>query len=275
MPIGQTDLQAVSEERSGSPGVLVAGEGVPQPPSSLTVDEERLLRKRELAASFRIFGKFGFGEGVAGHMTARDPEWSDHFWVNPFAMSFRHIRVSDLLLVDHTGKVVEGRGTVNRAGFVIHSAVHDARPDVVAAAHTHSVHGRALASLGQKILPLNQDSTAFYEDHALYEFYGGPASYEQEGLRIAEALGDNKAAVLQHHGLITTGRSVGEAAWWFIAMERTAQVQLVAMAAGTPVEMDAETARFSHNEVGTPFAGWLSFRPLWDEIVKQEPDLLD
>lgn len=68
---------------------------------------------------------------------------------------------------------------------------------------------------------------------------------------------------------------MGEAAWWFIAMERTAQVQLVAMAAGTPVEMDAETARFSHNEVGTPFAGWLSFRPLWDEIVKQEPDLLD
>ncbi|MCQ4122342.1 class II aldolase/adducin family protein [Rhodococcus tibetensis] len=271
------DLSTSSEggHHFRSASVLVPQEGIPQPPTELSVDEERLLRKRELAASFRLFGKFGFGEGVAGHMTVRDPELNDHFWVNPFVRSFNQIRVSDLILVDERGKVVEGRGTVNLAGFYIHSEVHKARPDVVAAAHTHSVHGRALASLGQKILPLNQDSTAFFEDHALYDYYGGPAGYQEEGQRIALALGDKKAAVLQHHGLITTGHSVGEAAWWFIAMERTAQVQLAAMAAGQALEMDHETARFSYNEVGTHFAGWLSFRPLWDEIITEQPDLFD
>src|SRR5260370_26381318 len=80
-----------------------------------TVDEERLHRKQRLAAGFRLFGKFGFDEGVAGHITARDPELTDHFWVNPFGMSFHHIRVSDLILVNDRGDVVEGKSSVNRA----------------------------------------------------------------------------------------------------------------------------------------------------------------
>ena len=86
-----------------------------------TVEEERQHRKQRLAAGFRIFGKFGFEEGVAGHITARDPERLDHFWVNPFGMSFSHIRVSDLLLVNSRGEVVEGEGSVNTAAFAIHS----------------------------------------------------------------------------------------------------------------------------------------------------------
>ena len=101
------------------------------------------------AAALRLFGKFGFEEGVAGHITARDPELTDHFWVNPFGMSFKHIRVSDLILVNHEGEVVEGRYPVNEAAFAIHSQVHQARPDVVAAAHSHSVYGRALSALGR------------------------------------------------------------------------------------------------------------------------------
>jgi ribulose-5-phosphate 4-epimerase/fuculose-1-phosphate aldolase len=129
--------------------------------------------------------------------------------------------------------------------------------------------------LGQPILPINQDATAFYQDHAVYDFYGGPAGYQEEGRRIAAAIGDTKAAVLQNHGLLTTGRSVGEAAWWFICMERCAQVQLAAMAAGTPLVIDHETAAFSYRETGTSFAGWLNFRPLWDDIIREQPELLD
>ncbi|RQO46861.1 class II aldolase/adducin family protein [Rhodococcus sp. KBW08] len=254
--------------------IVKPGAGVPGPPTGLNIEDERRLRKRELAASLRLFGKFGFGEGVAGHMTVRDPEFQDEFWVNPFTMSFKAIRVSDLIRVNHAGRVVEGEGSVNLAGFFIHSELHKARPDVVAASHTHSIYGRALASLGLPILPINQDATAFYNDHALYDFYGGPAGYREEGERIAAALGDAKAAVLQNHGLLTTGQSAGEAAWWFIAMERCAQVQLTAMAAGTPIEMDHETATFSHREVGSAFAGWLSFRPLWDDITREHPELL-
>src|SRR6266446_4962995 len=91
-------------------------------PKFASAEEERL------AASFRLFGKFGFDEGVAGHITVRDPEHADRFWVNPFGMNFKHIRVSDLICVDHNGAVVEGTAMVNAAAFAIHSQVHAARP---------------------------------------------------------------------------------------------------------------------------------------------------
>ena len=95
------------------------------------MEEERRHRKQRLAAAFRVFGRLGFAEGTAGHITARDPELSDHFWVNPLGMSFRQIRVKDLLLVNHEGEVVEGSWPLNLAAFVIHSQIHAARPDVV------------------------------------------------------------------------------------------------------------------------------------------------
>src|SRR5436190_17501923 len=93
-------------------------------PTFDSVEEERLHRKQRLAAAFRLFGKFGFDEGVAGHITMRDPELLDHFWVNPFGMSFSHIRVSDLILVSDKGEVVEGTPLLNQAAFAIHSQVH-------------------------------------------------------------------------------------------------------------------------------------------------------
>src|SRR3569833_71272 len=158
------------------------------PPTFDDVAQERRHRKERLAAALRIFGKFGFEEGVAGHITARDPELTDHFWVNPFGMSFKQIRVSDLILVDHEGKVVEGRYPVNEAAFAIHSQVHQARPDVVAAAHSHSVHGRAISALGATLEPITQDVCAFYEDHALFDDYTGVVTDLEEGKRIATTL---------------------------------------------------------------------------------------
>src|SRR5579864_1425322 len=112
--------------------------GMPVPAKFETIEEERLHRKQRLAAAFRVFSKCGFDEGVAGHITARDPELTDHFWVNPFGLHFGLIRVSDLILVNHEGTVVEGSRGVNGAAFAIHSQVHAARPDVIAAAHAHS-----------------------------------------------------------------------------------------------------------------------------------------
>jgi ribulose-5-phosphate 4-epimerase/fuculose-1-phosphate aldolase len=240
-----------------------------------TVEDERLYRKQRLAAGFRLFSKCGFDEGVAGHITARDPERTDHFWVNPFGMHFGHIRVSDLLLVDHHGEVIEGDRSVNTAAFAIHSQVHAARPDVVAAAHAHSIHGKSLASLGVLLDPITQDACAFFEDHALFDDYTGVVLDIEEGKRIAHALGDNKAAILRNHGLITVGQTVEAAVWWFITMERSCQAQLLASAAGTPVLIEPEMARLTHGQVGTPLAGWFSFQPLFDRIVREQPDLLD
>ncbi|CAN5193021.1 hypothetical protein BH18ACT4_BH18ACT4_05070 [soil metagenome] len=187
-------------------------------PEHANVEDERQHRKQRLAAAFRLFGAFGFDEGIAGHITTRDPELTDHFWVNPFGMSFRQIRVRDLLLVDHEGNVVEGSWPVSVPAFVIHSQVHQARPDVVAAAHAHSVHGKAFSTLRRPLAPLTQDSCAFYGDHAVFDDYTGVVLDRDEAKRIAHTLGGHKAVILSNHGLLTVGHSVDEAAWWFITM---------------------------------------------------------
>jgi ribulose-5-phosphate 4-epimerase/fuculose-1-phosphate aldolase len=244
-------------------------------PKFESIEEERLHLKQRLAASFRLFGKFGFDEGVAGHITVRDPEHADRFWVNPFGMNFKHIRVSDLICVDHTGAVVEGTAMVNAAAFAIHSQVHAARPDVVAAAHSHSIYGKSWSSLGRLLDPITQDACAFYEDHALFDDYTGVVLDLEEGKRIAAALGEKKAVILRNHGLLTVGHSVDAAVWTFITMERSCQAQLLAEAAGTPVLIDADMARKTYQQVGSPAACHVSFRPLWDMITREQPDLFE
>jgi ribulose-5-phosphate 4-epimerase/fuculose-1-phosphate aldolase len=247
----------------------------PQPPTFERVEDERLHRQQRLAAAFRLFARYGFDEGVAGHITVRDPEFPDHFWVNPFGMYFGHIRVSDLLLVNHKGEVVEGDKPVNAAAFAIHSQVHQARPDVIAAAHAHSTYGKTWSTLGRFLDPLTQDACSFYEDHALFDDYTGVVLESQEGKRIAFTLGDRKAIILRNHGLLTVGHSVDETAWWFITMDRSCQVQLMAEAAGKPVLIDPDTASLTYSQVGTHYMGWFSFQSLYDMIVRQEPDLLN
>ena len=169
---------------------------------------------------------------MAGHITARDPERTDHFWVNPFGMHFSQIRVSDLILVDGKGQVVEGDRPVNAAAFAIHSQVHHARPDVVAAAHAHSMYGKAWSTLGRLLDPITQDACAFYEDHGVFQDYTGVVQDASEGERIAGALGQKKAVILRNHGLLTVGESVDEAVWWFVTMDRSCHAQLLAEAAG-------------------------------------------
>lgn len=124
-----------------------------------------------MAAAFRIFGKFGFDEGVAGHITLRDPVEPDTFWVNPFGTAFSLINASDLIRVNEEGHVLEGgeNRLLNTAAFAIHSAIHQARPDVNAACHSHSIYGRSFCALGRPLDIITQDSCAFHNDHAVYD----------------------------------------------------------------------------------------------------------
>jgi len=239
------------------------------------IEDERSHRQQRLAAAFRLFAHFGFDEGIAGHITVRDPEFPDCFWVNPFGVYFGHIRVSDLLLVNHKGEVIQGNRPVNTAAFAIHSQIHQARPDVIAAAHAHSLYGKTWSTLGRLLDPLTQDACAFYEDHALHTDYTGVVLDVQEGKRIATTLGERKAVILRNHGLLTVGKSVDEAAWWFITMERSCHAQLLAEAAGNPISIDPETARLTYSQIGSSLIGWFSFQSLYDMILRQAPDLLD
>ena len=247
--------------------------------SDRSPDDEQLHRKQRLAAALRIFGRFGFDEGVAGHITVRDPKDPDTFWVNPMGRSFKQMRVSDLIRVNHAGDIVEGAGLLNGAAFTIHGAIHAARPDVMAAAHAHSLYGKAWSSLGRLLDPLTQDACAFFEDHALLDTYTGVVVDMDEGATLAKVLGDAKAIILQNHGHLTVGQSVDEAVWWYVTMERSCQAQLLAEAVGTfkgtTKPIPPEMARHTAGQVGSHIAGWFSAQPIFDVILAEQPDLLD
>jgi ribulose-5-phosphate 4-epimerase/fuculose-1-phosphate aldolase len=239
-----------------------------------TPEQERLHRKQCLTATLRLFAELGHDEGAGGHVTARDPEHPDRFWVNPFGRPFALVRVSDLVLVDHAGTVLAGGGRVNPAGYAIHAEVHAARPDVVGVAHTHSVAGRAWSTLRRPLDPITQDACAFFADHGVYADYTGVVLDRAEGKRIAAALAGYKAVILANHGLLTVGGSVEEAGWWFLAMDRCCQVQLLAEAAGRPVPVDADSARATREQIGTPGMGRFNFRAMYRAVVHRQPDLL-
>ena len=247
----------------------------PDPPTFATIEAERSHRKAHLAAAFRVIGHLGLSEGTAGHLTARDPERTDHFWVNPYGKHFSMMKVSDLLLVNDRGEVVEGTRVVNLAAFAIHSAVHAARPDVVAAAHSHSMYGKTWSAFGRLLDPITQDACAFYEDHSVFDEFGGLVLEVDDSKRLAHALGDHKAVILRNHGHLSVGRTVDEAAWWYIAMERAAQSQLLAEAAGKPDLIGHEMAELTRSQIGTPKAGWFSYQPLFEQIAEREPDLFE
>ena len=247
-------------------------------PTYDSVEIKRHHLKKLLAGAYRIFGKFGFSEGVAGHITCRDPEYPECFWVNPFGVSFRQMKMSDLILVNEEGEIVAGKHKfLNKAAFAIHSAVHKARPDVIAAAHSHSLYGKTWSTFGELLDPITQDSCIFYEDHGLYDDYTGVVGELSEGDRIGAALGDKKAVILQNHGLLTVGHSIEECVFWFVTMERTCQSQILAESTGRKIiKIDHETALKTRNyEVGFPLAGYFSFQPMWQDIVKDQPDFMD
>lgn len=134
------------------------------PPKFTDKYEERQFLKGKLAAAFRIFAKYGFNDGVAGHITVRDPVDPSTFWVNPFGVDFSLIKRSDLIQVDHEGKVIDGGPVrlLNAAAFMIHGAIHKVRPDVTCAAHSHTVYGRAFCALGRPLDIITQDACTFH-----------------------------------------------------------------------------------------------------------------
>lgn len=239
-------------------------------------EAERLHRKKRLACGLRTMGRLHLAEGVAGHVTVRDPEFPDRFWVNPFGHNFKLMTVSDLICVDHTGEVVVGDRPVNSAAFAIHSELHKARPDVMAAAHSHSMYGRTFSTLGKPLKMISQDATMFYNDVALCDEGSGAVVLDTAvGRAMGEALGTRKALIHQNHGLITTGGSVDAAVWWFIALERLCQSQLLAESAGEPIVIPDHLCEDGYKAQGSDIAGWFQFQPFWDELVAREPEFLD
>lgn len=196
--------------------------------------------------------------------------------MNPFGTAFSLINKSDLILVDHHGTVIDGgeNRLLNTAAYMIHAAVHTARPDVMCAAHSHSIYGRTFCTLGRKLKTISQDSCAFHDDHVVYDSFNGVVLAEKEGKDIAACLGNKKAALLQNHGLLTVGRTVEEAVFWFVTLEKCCHSQLMAEAAAgsrgeQPIEIGEQEAKYTYSTIGGPAAGYFSAKPLFDVIHKE------
>jgi len=221
---GQSPLQAISQ-----------GVSLPGIPSFTDHEKHRAWLLEHMAGAFRVFARKGFTEGMSGHISVRDPEHPHWFWTNPLARHFGLLKASDMILLDYNGAVVGGNRSrpANAAGFLIHGAVHKARPDVDAACHMHSKAGKAWSAFNKKLEMLNQDVCYFYGDAlAVYTEFGGVVFSEEEGNRLAAALGPNgKGLILRNHGLLTVGSTVDEAAYLFTLLERSCEIQLMADAA--------------------------------------------
>jgi len=248
--------------------------GFPTPPTFDDPYKAREYQKGRLALAFRIFAKLGFDEGVAGHITLRDPVEPTSFWVNPFGVAWPLIKASDLILVNAEGKVVDGGKVrlLNTAAYMIHHAVHTARPDVMCVAHSHSLYGRAFCTLGKNLDTITQDACSFHGDIALYASFRGIVLAADEGHAIAKALGSKKAALLQNHGLLTCGQTIEEAVFWFMSLEKCCHAQLLADAAaggtgGKTVKIDEEDAVYTFKTLGSPTAGWFSGKPTFDMMA--------
>ena len=244
------------------------------PPTFATFEEERRHRLERLAGVCRVFGRLGYSEGLLGHITVRDPEHADRFWMNPVGVSFRQMTVSHLVQVSHDGTLLFGERAINPVGFRLHAALHAARPEVNAVCHAHSLYGKAWSSLERCLDPITQDSAVFFEQQALVTTTPRVALTGETAKEFATQFGDKRVGIQVGHGLFTTGRTVEEAAWWFIAMETSCRVQLLAEAAGSPVLWQPDEARMMVAALGTPEFGWGSFQPFWDEIIESDPELL-
>jgi L-ribulose-5-phosphate 4-epimerase len=243
---------------------------------------ERLHRKQRLAAAYRLFARYGFEVGVAGHFTARDPIHPEQYWINPLGVPFSQITVSHLLRVDSEGQVVEGNGLLNTSALELHHDLQQARPEVVGIVHMHSFHGRVWSTLGRLFDPITAEAEAFESDQVFFRRHdlrtaSGALEHDRNIVSRAfvETFAQHNLLIWQNHGLWVTGESVESAAWRFILAEDAARAHLLAYSAGVPSIPQVESPKGARDKALEEFFGWLNFLPLWDLIRTEEPDLLD
>jgi ribulose-5-phosphate 4-epimerase/fuculose-1-phosphate aldolase len=192
----------------------------------------------DLAACYRLVEMYGMADMMANHISARIPGEEGTYLINAYGMMYEEITASSLLKVDHDGNILSKPDFgalnygINKAGAVIHSAIHDARPDVGCVIHTHSSASMAVSSLECGLLPITQTAMRFLKIG--YHDYQGVVLNVEEQASIIEDLGSGEALILRNHGAITVGRSVGEAFNWMHRLELACRSQLAAMACNSP-----------------------------------------
>lgn len=197
------------------------------------VSEQEWQLRVELAACYRLVAEFGWDDLIFTHISVRIPGPEHHFLINPYGMMFDEITASDLIKIDQDGnKLQDTPHSVNHAGFIIHSCIHEARHDVGCIIHTHTRAGVAVSAQKNGILPISQQSTYVLSSLA-YHDYEGVAVREDEQPRLQQDLGEANFLVLRNHGLLTVGKTVADAFLSMYALETTCQIQLAAQSGGS------------------------------------------
>ena len=227
----------------------------------------------DLAAAYRLVDMHGWSDGIGTHISARVPGPEDHFLLNPYGMLFEEITASSLIKVDLDGNALgESEYKVNPAGFTIHSAVHMSSPDLVCVLHTHTTAGTSVATQKDGLLPINQHALGVLYTTA-YHDYEGPATDLDERARIVSDLGDNRILVLRNHGLLTVGKTIGEAFTWMYRIERACRMQLAFQQSGAELHPVSEAVQKIAMERSKLFSSDKGHRPVgkleWPAMLRK------
>lgn len=275
-PVSKDQHTATSkgyEVVAGEYNLAKGGENPHKIPQFTDMYAKRQWMLEHMAAAFRIFGRKGYAEGSAGHVSIKDPVTPGTFWINPLNKHFSLMKKSDMVHIDWDCNVLPdgNQAAINAAGFSIHAAIHKARPDIVAACHTHSMYGKAYSAFGKPLDMINQDVCLFHNRHVVFSNFGGIALDEREGEEIAESLGaTGVAAILQNHGLLTVGSTVDEAAYFFTLLENSCHAQLLADACvgKKAIIIDDATARYTCEMSGDSATMYSEFQPDYELEVE-------
>lgn len=235
-----------------------------------SISQERSDRKTKLAATLRVFAGLGYEYGHYGHLTVRDPGDEERYWVNPLAVAFGRTSVSDLVLVDAEGTVLDGNAQIG--GFVGQHEIHRARPDAVAVFHVHSPYAQIWASRPRPFEPLNTDSAVIDSVQAVHDPLDSANWIEGVAPTRAQSLGPHAKILIQRgHGVVTLGRSVEEAAFLHIAAERAAHANLTLAATGGGERLpDDIRDRWQI----TAEKAERHYRPYLQQVLHDQPELL-
>jgi ribulose-5-phosphate 4-epimerase/fuculose-1-phosphate aldolase len=245
-------------------------------------DAERRARV-DLAACYRLVARYGMTDLIYNHITARIPG-TDHLLINPFGLLYEEITASSLIKIDIEGNVLDPGNTrygINRAGYVIHSAVHRGRSDVQCVIHTHTRAGVAVSAMRDGLLPISQTALRFL-GRTGYHAYEGPAIDEGERVRLVASLGNNDALILRNHGLLTCGRTIAEAFLLMQRLETACRIQVSALAGGAPLlpsdESQAKTTAMFNPVTGSAhvsISGSLEWEALIRVLDRSDPSYRD
>lgn len=223
----------------------------------------------ELAAAYRLAAMKGWADGVATHISARIPG-QEVFLINPFGLLFEEVTASNLVKLDLEGNVLqETEHSINRAGFVIHSAIHEARPDVGCVMHLHTDEGVAVSALEEGLLPITQSAMLVCDQIAFHDYEGVSVDLEERE-RLGEHLGDRNFLMLRNHGLLTVGATVGHAFCRMAALQKACRIQVMTLAMGRPVGSVSPEARRRTAEIGGAMkylVTWKAFRRELDRVT--------